>query len=134
MCNHKPECPNAKAIDHDAAKALIHDYNLGATLLCNGVLVFDDSGELVPDDEGYGVIEPYRAPAPHVPSNAILDLKLLALETQLKLMEARAVDRAKAPAPIRKVWSIDPASVGWLVCLVSLVTAETWAVLSAFVK
>ena len=35
----------------------------GWSLLCNGVIVFEDTGELLPD---CSVIEPHRGPAMHV--------------------------------------------------------------------
>jgi hypothetical protein len=39
----------------------------GWSLLCNGVIVFDDTGELLP---GGVPIEPHRGPAPHTASVA----------------------------------------------------------------
>jgi hypothetical protein len=35
----------------------------GWSLLCNGVIVFEDTGELLPD---CSVIEPHRGPARHI--------------------------------------------------------------------
>ena len=49
MCTHTPSCPDAEAPDHDAAHALAFHPERGWTLLCNGVVVFDDGGELLPD-------------------------------------------------------------------------------------
>lgn len=46
-CLHSPECPPAGAIDHDAAHAVAYHPEQGWTLLCNGVVVFDDTGELL---------------------------------------------------------------------------------------
>ena len=49
MCRHQPRCPSADAIDHDAAHLVAFHPEQGWGLLCNGVVVFDDSGELLPD-------------------------------------------------------------------------------------
>ena len=49
MCVHEPPCPPATAQDHASAKARARRPEQGWTLLCNGVIVFDDGGELVPD-------------------------------------------------------------------------------------
>lgn len=61
-CTHVPPCPPADATDHDAAKRILHDYTAGFSLLCNGVAVFDDGGELSP---GGVAIPAQRGPAPH---------------------------------------------------------------------
>jgi hypothetical protein len=49
MCQHQPQCPSAYASDHDAAQLVAFHPEQGWGLLCNGVVVFDDSGELLPD-------------------------------------------------------------------------------------
>jgi hypothetical protein len=49
MCLHKPLCPSATSPDHSAAHTLAAHPEQGWSLLCNGVIVFDDSGELLPD-------------------------------------------------------------------------------------
>jgi hypothetical protein len=49
MCPHRPTCPEAHACDHDAARIVASHPEQGWHLLCNGVLLFDDSGELLPD-------------------------------------------------------------------------------------
>lgn len=48
-CRHQPSCPSAERPDHDAAHMIAHHPEQGWALLCNGVLVFDDTGELLPD-------------------------------------------------------------------------------------
>ncbi|MDX2390997.1 MULTISPECIES: DUF5999 family protein [Streptomyces] len=55
MCNHQPPCPPATAPDHDAARTIVFHPEQGWSLLCNGVLAFEDGGELLPGGE---VIEP----------------------------------------------------------------------------
>lgn len=49
MCLHQPPCPLANASDHDAARFIAFHPEQGWGLLCNGVVVFDDNGELLPD-------------------------------------------------------------------------------------
>jgi len=54
MCEHRPTCPDAHACDHDAARIVASHPEQGWHLLCNGVLIFDDSGELLPDGQALG--------------------------------------------------------------------------------
>lgn len=49
MCTHQPPCPDSTAPDRDAARLVTSRPEQGWTLLCNGVVVFDDRGELLPD-------------------------------------------------------------------------------------
>jgi hypothetical protein len=49
MCPHQPICPPAAAADHAAALVVSAHLEQGWSLLCNGVIVFTDSGELLPD-------------------------------------------------------------------------------------
>jgi hypothetical protein len=49
MCEHRPLCPPADAPDHDSARLIAYHPEQGWGLLCNGVIVFDDTGELLPD-------------------------------------------------------------------------------------
>ena len=48
-CCHTPACPSADAADRDAAHVLSAHPEQGWSLLCNGVVVFDDFGEILPD-------------------------------------------------------------------------------------
>jgi hypothetical protein len=61
-CMHQPECPPADATDCQAAQALTHCPELGYSLLCNGVLTFEDTGCLMPNGR---VVSP-RRPLPPV--------------------------------------------------------------------
>ena len=63
MCQHQPACPQADATDREAARVVASHPEQGWSLLCNGVILFDDTGELLPDG---GTVEPHRGPAPHV--------------------------------------------------------------------
>jgi hypothetical protein len=62
MCQHLPPCPSADAVDRDAARTVSSHPEQGWNLLCNGVVVFDDTGELLPDGSP---VAPHRGPAPH---------------------------------------------------------------------
>lgn len=48
-CCHSPRCPAATAPDHDAAHTVAAHPEQGWSLLCNGIILFDDTGELLPD-------------------------------------------------------------------------------------
>jgi Family of unknown function (DUF5999) len=47
MCQHQPPCPTAGASDHDAARVIAAHAEQGWVLLCNGIIRFDDEGELL---------------------------------------------------------------------------------------
>ena len=57
MCQHSPTCPSAHAPDHDAAKVVSRHPEQGWSLLCNGVIVWEDTGEILPDRQ---VVAPHR--------------------------------------------------------------------------
>lgn len=57
MCRHEPLCPAADAPDREAAHTIAAHPEQGWSLLCNGVVLFEDTGELLPDG---GVIGPHR--------------------------------------------------------------------------
>ena len=56
MCQHQSQCPSADRPDRDAARTVAFHPEQGWSLLCNGVVLFDDLGELLPDG---------RSRAPH---------------------------------------------------------------------
>jgi anti-sigma regulatory factor (Ser/Thr protein kinase) len=58
MCQHAPRCPAADATDREAARVIAAHPGQGWSLLCNGVVAFEDTGALLPDGT---VIEPHRA-------------------------------------------------------------------------
>jgi hypothetical protein len=58
MCPHKPPCPSSDNADRDAARIVAFHPEQGWSLLCNGVIRFDDTGELLPDGH---VIPPNRS-------------------------------------------------------------------------
>jgi hypothetical protein len=63
VCTHQPLCPTAGSPDHGAAHTVAAHHEQGWSLLCNGVIAFDDSGELLPDG---------RAVAPVVHSRLLI--------------------------------------------------------------
>ncbi len=57
MCPHTPPCPDARALDREAARTVVSHPEQGWSLLCNGIVVFEDTGELLP---GGDTIAPHR--------------------------------------------------------------------------
>ena len=45
---HTPACPSAGQLDRLAAVAIAHHPEQGWSLLCNGIITFDDGGTLNP--------------------------------------------------------------------------------------
>ena len=64
MCQHEPPCPPAEANDRDAAVTVREHHDQGWVLLCNGVVAFEDTGEILPTGD---VIAPHRAMAGPAP-------------------------------------------------------------------
>ena len=63
MCTHEPQCPPADSIARAAAHVIASHPEQGWSLLCNGIIVFDDGGLLLPEG---------RAETPHMqPSHAV---------------------------------------------------------------
>jgi len=56
-CPHQPQCPQASAPDCEAAHVVASHPEQGWSLLCNGVVVFEDTGDLLPDGR---IITPHR--------------------------------------------------------------------------
>ncbi len=65
MCQHHPACPDAEAADREAARVVAAHPEQGWSRLCNGVITFEDTGELLPDGSS---IPPHRGPAVHLPA------------------------------------------------------------------
>jgi hypothetical protein len=61
LCPHQPPCPGVDAPDRDAAYVRVAHPEQGWSLLCNGIVLFDDTGELLPDGR---IIPPHRAHGP----------------------------------------------------------------------
>ena len=86
MCPHSPPCPPANALDREAARTVACHPEQGWSLLCNGVVVFEDTGELLPDgatiaphrptDAHHGLASPLHGGA-SVPAGAHLAISML---------------------------------------------------------
>ena len=57
MCPHTPRCPDPTGTDREAARTVVSHPEQGWSLLCNGIVIFEDTGELLP---GGGAIAPHR--------------------------------------------------------------------------
>jgi hypothetical protein len=66
-CTHAPRCPAADAPDAVAAHTIAFHPEQGWSLLCNGVLVFEDTGEILPDGR---LIAPHRPTDRHFGATA----------------------------------------------------------------
>jgi hypothetical protein len=55
-CPHHPRCPSALAHDRSAARTMTSHPEQGWSPLCNGVVIFDDGGALLPG--GRAVLPP----------------------------------------------------------------------------
>ncbi|MFD4123829.1 DUF5999 family protein [Streptomyces globisporus] len=58
MCKHAPPCPAADAADSQAARVAVSHPEQGWDLLCNGIVIFEDTGHLLPTGQ---IIAPHRA-------------------------------------------------------------------------
>lgn len=67
MCPHFPRCPGPNEPHREAARTAAAHPEQGWTLLCNGLVIFDDTGLLLPDGRAVG---PSRElPRRHVPAS-----------------------------------------------------------------
>lgn len=57
LCTHTPKCPSAASPDREAAQVVAAHPEQGWSLLCNALVLFDDTGELLPDGQ---IIAPHR--------------------------------------------------------------------------
>lgn len=64
MCSHQPPCPSVDRPDRAAARTIASHPDQGWSMLCNGMIVFDDTGELLPDG---CAIPPHRPAAARAP-------------------------------------------------------------------
>jgi len=58
MCAHQPACPPFDAPDADAAHVVAAHPDQGWSLLCNGVVLFEDGGDACPDGSSHGEHRP----------------------------------------------------------------------------
>jgi len=57
MCQHQPPCPKPTAKDRQAARVIASHPEQGWSLLCNGLVLFADTGDMLP---GGAAHEPSR--------------------------------------------------------------------------
>lgn len=58
LCRHRPTCPTAESPDREAAHTIAAHPEQGWILLCNGIVLFEDTGELLPDGQ---IVAPHRS-------------------------------------------------------------------------
>jgi hypothetical protein len=66
MCQHQPSCPSAHTPEHAVARVVAAHPEQGWSLLCNGVVLFEDTGELLPDGQA---VAPHRPAGIQIRSN-----------------------------------------------------------------
>ncbi len=64
MCPHTPTCPGSRDSDREAARTIISHPEQGWSLLCNGIVIFEDTGELLPDGDTIAPHRPTDLPVP----------------------------------------------------------------------
>ncbi|GHB18838.1 hypothetical protein GCM10010392_54370 [Streptomyces clavifer] len=57
LCTHTPQCPTADSPDREAAQVVAAHPEQGWSLLCNALVIFEDTGELLPDNR---IVAPHR--------------------------------------------------------------------------
>lgn len=97
-CPHTPTCPPAAAGNHDEAVVVARYPEQGWELLCNGVIVFEDTGELAPDGTS---VAPHRAAAPHS-ATRLTDSAAALRPTSARLAFLVAVAAGNV---VRRTWS-----------------------------
>ena len=65
MCQHQPTCPPVDAVDREAAHTVVSHPEQGWSLLCNGVVLFEDTGALLPSGHS---IPPHRPAVTKMPA------------------------------------------------------------------
>jgi hypothetical protein len=59
MCEHRPSCPSPDGPDRAAARVQASFPGQGWSLLCNGVVIFEDAGAILPGGAIVGPGESY---------------------------------------------------------------------------
>jgi hypothetical protein len=62
MCQHVPLCPSAVSPDATTACVVCHHPEQDWCLLCNGVILFEDGGAILPSGQA---VEPPSGPWTH---------------------------------------------------------------------
>ena len=93
-CQHAPPCPPAHAPGREAARIIAGHPEQGWNLLCNGIVLFEDTGMLLPDGT---VIEPHRA-AGRTPADGLLPNR--ARPRGAPVPHGRAHEERPRPTPV----------------------------------
>ncbi|WP_040339330.1 DUF5999 family protein [Candidatus Blastococcus massiliensis] len=64
MCAHATPCPDVSSEARDLAAVVSSHPEQGWSLLCNGVVLFDDDGELLPDGRAFADPHTWLTPEP----------------------------------------------------------------------
>ena len=64
MCSHPVPCHDSDSENRDLAVVVVSHPEQGWRLLCNGVVLFDDDGELLPDGRSVPDHHTWMAPVP----------------------------------------------------------------------
>src|SRR6516164_3414440 len=56
VCSHEPQCPSAGDTARAAAHIIAGHPEQGWSLLCNGIVLFDDGGLLLPGGRAHGAV------------------------------------------------------------------------------
>ena len=101
MCPHTPPCPDPSGPDREAARTIIGHPEQGWSLLCNGIVVFEDTGELLPDGDA---IEPHR-PTDLIPAAPIARRSAAATHSPAasRPAERPPPGRLRSPAPAARL-------------------------------
>lgn len=67
-CRHRPRCPDAFAPDRSAVRTVVNHPGQGWSLLCNGMVRFDDGGHCSLTAEPSPPQSLARCPGPHEPA------------------------------------------------------------------
>ena len=65
-CPHTPQCPGTDAADFESARVVVSHPLQGWSLLCNGAVVFEDTGAVLPDGR---CLEPHRPGGRRAPAH-----------------------------------------------------------------
>ena len=68
MCSHEPRCPSAGDTARGAARVIVGHPEQGWSLLCNGIVLFDDGGLLLPDGRAEGAPRSQNGPPSCAPT------------------------------------------------------------------
>jgi hypothetical protein len=92
-CNHTPLCPSADSPAREAARVISSHPEQGWSLLCNGSVVFEDTGELLPDG---------RVIAPHRPTDTPAPLSIRFADTSVLIGGTSGSGKTSAAAAMRR--------------------------------